>query len=252
MTSHNPLITIITIVYNGAVHIEQTIQSVVTQQYPDYEYIIIDGASTDDTIKTIKEYETQINHWISEPDKGIYNALNKGIVLSKGKYIGICHSGDRLEKGILKKIAKLLESKDQDIFHGSLNYVNTKGKSELRKPQATSFLKRYCSIHHTASFIKRTAFDKVGLFPVDFIIAGDYYWFLKAYLEDCTFEEMDVVVTKFKGGGVSDQNLWRAYFENFKAQQRLFKRPISKIASTFFLLYRMSYWVLNKFWHFIR
>jgi glycosyltransferase involved in cell wall biosynthesis len=94
---NNPLISIITIVYNGITTLEQTILSVINQTYKNSEYIIIDGGSTDSTVDIIKKYEKHFAYWLSEPDKGIYNAMNKGIKLSSGKYIALLNSDDWLE-----------------------------------------------------------------------------------------------------------------------------------------------------------
>src|SRR5688572_13647639 len=105
--SQRPLVSIITIVYNNRDHIEGTIKSVLFQTFTDYEYIIIDGASNDGTVDIIKQYEDKLGYWISEKDKGIYDAMNKGLRAAKGKYVWFMNSGDKIaEADTLEKIVK--------------------------------------------------------------------------------------------------------------------------------------------------
>jgi len=101
-----PLISIVTVVYNGAKHLEQTILSVLKQSYPNVEYLIIDGGSTDGTLEIIRQYEEAIDYWISETDKGIYDAMNKGISLASGDYIVFLNADDWYERGAIESVAQ--------------------------------------------------------------------------------------------------------------------------------------------------
>ena len=229
----NPLITIITVVLDGKEHLEQTIKSVVSQSYDNLEYIIIDGGSTDGSIEIIKKYKSKIHLWVSEPDKGIYDALNKGIKLANGDLIGICHSGDWLEPNALRIVAE--SSLGHNIIAGNLKYWK-QDQSDVRKSRPSKDIVYYCSILHTATFIKKELFDDIGLYPTDYRISGDYYWFLKAYLKGYEFHYVDENLTNFRAGGLSDRHLLDSYLENNRARRALFNNTFSIIGSYFILL----------------
>ena len=119
----SPLVSIITVVFNGERFIEKTINSVISQTYKNIEYIIIDGGSTDKTLDIIRQYEDRIDYWISEPDNGIYNAMNKGIKLSRGKLIGLINSDDwYMENAVETVVARYLANSDRAniIISGSI------------------------------------------------------------------------------------------------------------------------------------
>src|SRR6185369_15072253 len=121
-----PLVTVITVVFNGAKHLDDTIRSVITQTYDNVEYIIIDGGSTDGTLDIIKKYEGKIDYWVSEKDKGISDAFNKGISLSTGNIIGIINADDWYELDAIQMVAEryISQNKNNIIFHGELYYHN--------------------------------------------------------------------------------------------------------------------------------
>ena len=126
------LITIITVSYNAQETIRETIESVIYQTYKEIEYIIIDGASTDQTLGIISEYEDHISRLISEPDKGIYNAINKGIMHANGKYIGILNADDVLESSdVIGKIVAFLEINDSDLIFSNLNIVTNISATQM-------------------------------------------------------------------------------------------------------------------------
>lgn len=139
-----PLVSIVTVSYNSADTIEQTIQSVTKQTYPNIEYIIIDGGSRDGTVEIIKRYQDKISFWISEPDMGIYDAMNKGISYAKGDYIGIINSDDWYELDAIEKIVSKIKE-DPIIIYG--NMMCEKEIPELVKPaRDLSTLKKQMSI----------------------------------------------------------------------------------------------------------
>ena len=120
-----PLISIITAVYNGEKNLEETILSVTNQTYDNVEFIIIDGSSTDGTIDIIKKYEDKIDYWISEKDSGIFDAMNKGILASKGDYINFMNAGDFFTTiNLVKEVVNILNSEEIDFLHGGYNFGN--------------------------------------------------------------------------------------------------------------------------------
>lgn len=146
-----PLVTVVTVVFNGEKTLEQTIQSVVNQTYVNVEYIIIDGASTDGTLDIIKKYENKIDYWQSEPDKGIYDAMNKGIDFAKGEWINFMNSGDEFyEKSTIEKIAKNLLNFNIDVIYGNVITKWAWGK-ELSYPLKKDKIMPFC---HQSCFTK--------------------------------------------------------------------------------------------------
>ncbi|TVR02186.1 MAG: glycosyltransferase, partial [Desulfovibrionales bacterium] len=120
-----PLITVITVVLNGAKHLEETILSVLNQTYDNVEYIIIDGGSTDETLDIIRKYEHAIDYWVSEKDEGIYDAMNKGIKCATGEVVGIINADDYYHANSLESISKAFESSEKIIYFGRLLYIDT-------------------------------------------------------------------------------------------------------------------------------
>lgn len=171
----NPLITVITVVFNGEEHLENTIISVISQNYQNLEYIIIDGGSTDGTLDIIKRYEHRIDHWISEKDFGIYDAMNKGVSFSNGKYIHFLNSGDLFfSSSALEGAYKfLIEPYKIFIFDYDMN-----GKIYSFNPNFISLLKGtpcHQALIYESSFLINNPFS------IDFKISSDYYNFLEAF-----------------------------------------------------------------------
>jgi glycosyltransferase involved in cell wall biosynthesis len=174
-------LSIITINYNNADGLEKTIKSVINQTFTNYEYIIIDGGSTDKSIAIIKSYSEQIKHWGSEKDRGIYHAMNKGIITAKGEYCLFLNSGDYLvNKSIIKNVFDL--EKSQDILYGELEFTHRDTKKNIvkRPVKIDSYHMFHDNIWHPASFIKRELFNSIGLYNEQYKIAADYDFFLNA------------------------------------------------------------------------
>ncbi len=151
-----PLITIITIVFNGEKFLEDAIKSVINQTYDNIEYIIIDGNSKDGTLDIIKKYESKIDLWISEPDEGIYDAMNKGIGLANGEVIGLLNADDYYESDSLEKIQKKHITDSADIYYGNMIVVKQRTKEMIEK-RYPNFKKLYFGMYlnHPATFVKK-------------------------------------------------------------------------------------------------
>ena len=198
-------LSIITINLNNSEGLRKTIESVVSQTFTDFEYIIIDGGSTDGSVDTIKQYSDKIAYWISEPDKGIYNAMNKGIVQAKGKYCLFLNSGDWLaEKNILSSVFKL--NLFQDIIYGNL-IISKHGKDKqyLTYPQEKNislFFFYSRTFPHQSTFIRKTLFDK-RLFAEEYKIVSDVDFFINAIIYDkVSIKYINMVVSYMEDGGV--------------------------------------------------
>ena len=161
-------LSIITINLNNDTGLKKTIESVINQTLKNFEFIIIDGGSTDRSVELIKEYAGQINYYVSEPDKGIYNAMNKGIRQTHGEYCFFLNSGDYFVKeNVLEKVFNNIF--DEDVVFGNLLVcLNGKLVGKRRSKERLTFLDVYSGlIKHQASFIKRQLFDKFGLYNED-------------------------------------------------------------------------------------
>jgi len=178
-------ISIITVSYNSAATIEDTIKSVIGQNYTDWEYIIVDGGSTDGTLDIIKKYQSKITKVISEPDQGIYDAMNKGVGAVTGEVVGIINSDDfYCDNGILKKVAEVLSSSMVDAVYGDLLYVDRLNvKKVVRRWEAGEYNQRklYSGwiFPHPTFFVRRSWYDRYGWFDLSFKIAADYELMLR-------------------------------------------------------------------------
>lgn len=216
-------LTIITINYNNAGGLRKTIESVVNQTHANFEYIVIDGASTDESVNIIEEYAHKIDYWVSEPDKGIYNAMNKGICMANGDYIQILNSGDILasDNVVERMLAHLQITNDQlrvkgelevSILYGNMIKVDELGKV-IGKSYYTpySLLQFYTStLNHDCAYIKRVLFDAAnyGLYDESLKIVSDWKWYLQAIgLGFVKPIYVDIDVTIFEAAGISETNL---------------------------------------------
>lgn len=190
-------ISVVTVCYNAADTIDKTIQSVVNQTYDNLEYIIIDGGSTDGTIDIIKKYADCIAYWVSEPDKGIYDAMNKGIAAATGDYINFMNAGDRFngENVVNEIFERLITIDSADILYGNAIFSYPWGELLVRPRPFTEF-KSYDPIFHQSSFTKLSLL-KDAPFDISFKIAGDYNFFYKCYFSDKKFKYLDLAMAIF-------------------------------------------------------
>lgn len=183
---HSPLISIVTVVYNGSKTLEQTIQSVLNQSYKNIEYIIIDGGSSDGTIDIIKRYDKEISWWLSEPDKGLYDAMNKGIKLANGELIGMINSDDWYEPNAVELIVNsYLENPDKRIFHGDRFDILAEGTRKVKRfhPSSLKFIYYGMTYNHPSMFVHREVY-KNELYNINLQALSDYEFVLKQYLRE--------------------------------------------------------------------
>jgi len=198
-----PLVSIITVVFNGEKYLEQTIQSVINQTYNNVEYIIIDGGSVDGTLDIIKKYGEQIDYWVSEKDAGIYDAMNKGLQLVTGEYIGILNADDFYEPFAIEKSIELIKSNDADYSVANVQYVNTKNIISPIFPLEKNKIYQEMFYPHISAFIPRKAYKQVGLFKTQFKIAGDHDMALRIHLAGFRATYLDEIVGKLTEDGIS-------------------------------------------------
>lgn len=225
-----PLISIITVVFNGEKYLEQTIQSVINQSYNNVEYIIIDGGSTDETVDIIKKYQAKIDYWVSEKDNGIYDAMNKGVRLSTGEVVGIINADDYYEKDIFKVIIDIYKQSNIDILYGDTDYVGEKsntiipahqiGKKYKILPYSLKWIWAQMIFGHPSSFVSLKTYKKYGLYDPSFKIAADYDFFIRIIQENIHAYYITKVISHFREGGISTSSEKELYKENFKARKK--------------------------------
>jgi len=237
-------ITVITICKNSEETIERTINSVINQNDQDLEYIIIDGGSTDATLSIINKFKKKINYVISEADKGIYDAINKGISLSSGDLISILHSNDVFfDCQVLNNVSKYFNlNKNFSILLGSLIYKKNFDKKSVSRYYSARFFKPWMlrfgvSPPHTSSFIKRKIYQKFGAYDSSYLIAGDFEIFtrylLKNNLSYQTSKEYFVVM---QPGGLSGRGIGSFYISTIEILNALKKNKI--YSNIFFVIFR--------------
>jgi glycosyltransferase involved in cell wall biosynthesis len=197
-------ISIITISYNNVIGLEKTIQSVINQSFQDYEYVVIDGGSNDGSKEILEKYSDKISYWVSEPDKGIYNAMNKGIEAANAEYLIFLNSGDKFYSDhSLTDVAQHLSG--EDIIYGNLEVVSTEQTYIKHYPSKMSlFYFYYESLPHPSSFIRKDAFEKYGFYDENLKIVADWKWFLITICcYSATFRHIDKTVSTFYLDGIS-------------------------------------------------
>ena len=207
-----PKLSIITINYNNLEGLQKTFESVFAQTFQDFEYIVIDGGSTDGSKEYIAENANKINYWVSEPDKGVYHAMNKGIVKASGEYLLFINSGDELfENSTIEKIISDLHT--VDIIAGSLNFISDKNNYIGYAQEQVSFLYMYHNtIWHPSTFIKKEAFETTDFYDEKMRICSDWKWFILATFKNKkSYKKIDTTIAKFYLDGISssqeNQNL---------------------------------------------
>jgi len=209
-------ITIITVCYNAVELIEKTIQSVLKQTYSNVEYIIVDGGSQDGTVEIIKEYNDKISHWISEPDKGIYYAMNKATKFANGDWINFMNCGDTFcNESILSNVFNKKISDEITVIYG-MHFLEFSYGKFLYKPGPLEYIDKSLPFCHQASFV-RTSVMKEKLFDTNFFVVADHNLFYYLYKNDFRFLYVDLPIANFAlEGGVSSKNTIKSYIESSK------------------------------------
>ena len=230
-----PLFSIITVCFNSENSIERTIKSVLNQQFTDYEYIIVDGGSKDRTLDIIKHYEPLFDcrmKWISEPDKGIYDAFNKGIKLSNGQYCWIVNSDDFIETDALEYLSSIIqdEVKNPDtIISAKLNYIDETTHKVLYTEYKDAATAKRCyhldkmGITHPATIVSKTVYDKDCLYDDMYKLLGDLEWFHRVYSMNVSIIFKDRVITNMSNSGISGQYSWKRFKISYADRKRYFR-----------------------------
>ena len=223
-------LSVITINRNNAIGLEKTLRSVACQTYKEFEYLVIDGASTDSSVEVIKAHESEFAHlnWVSEPDKGIYNAMNKGLRMAKGDYVQILNSGDELASAdVVDRMLKALDEKGcPDILYGNMIKAFADG-SRVRDrgfageaPTMFGFIRG--TLNHDPVYIRKSLFDKFGYYREDLPITADWRWYVEAIpFGGVVPEYVDLDVTVFDMNGISETQIERREKERDEELRRI-------------------------------
>lgn len=205
---NKPKISIITISYNSGRTIERTICSILSQNYNNLEYIIIDGGSTDNTLDIIKKYDKKISKWVSEPDEGISDAFNKGIKLATGNLIGIINSDDGLEANALKKLSLEYEE-DIDVYRGNIIFWNEETNSKIREVPSMKFNYSTLGLRccHQGTFVNKRAYDKFGVFNTNYKYNMDFDLLLRFQNKGASFKYINYDMAYFTMNGITFNNI---------------------------------------------
>ena len=219
-------ISIITVSYNSASTIRDTIESVFAQNYSDIEYIIVDGASTDSTISIVEEYELKFNsrlHWISEKDNGVYDAMNKGIQMSSGEVIGILNSDDIYSSTFIvtEVMTPFIDSNVGAIF-GDLRYFKSENNFKFYRKYSSRFFKPWMfrwgfMPPHPTFFVRKEYYDKWGSYDKSFDISGDYELMIRFLLvKKLSYKYLNIDMVAMRLGGASTKSIKSIIFDNSK------------------------------------
>ncbi len=251
MTQHGedqPTVSIVTVVYNNRDTIADAIESVLEQTYEPIEYIVIDGASDDGTVEVIEEYTDEIDHFVSEPDDGIYSAMNKGVRAATGDIVGILNADDFYAgPEIIERIVDAFQTEDADCVYGDLVYVDPEETTEVVRywrsgPYDRERFRKGWMPPHPTLFVRRELYERYGGFDQELDISGDYELivrFLYRHRAEATY--IPDVLVRMRAGGNSNESLaqrlrghmqdYRAWLDNGELPNplTLLRKPLSKV-----------------------
>lgn len=247
MTDKRPLVSIITVAFNAEATIGDTIQSVLSQDYPHIEFVIVDGASTDATIDIVKKHQDKIAKFVSEPDKGIYDGMNKGVALSSGNIVGILNSDDFYASDtVISEMVACFEE-EIDAVYADLDYVDPVDASKIIRrwksgPYKAGAFKKGWMPPHPTFFVKKSVYERFGDFTLKLKSAADYEFMLRVIEKHgIQLNYLPKTIVKMRTGGVSNasyKNRFRSNREDKMAWEinglkpgplTFVRKPLSKV-----------------------
>lgn len=225
---NKPLVTVITVSFNSAATIKRTIEAVLNQTYENIEYLIIDGASRDDTVDIAKSYEGRFQSKgytykiFSEPDDGLYDAMNKGIAMAAGEIIGIVNSDDWYEKDAVEVAVRYYLKRSYDILMCSMNRWKGDSKSSVKTPKIRGY-KTSADFCHPGMFVTKKTYEEIGCYDTSFFYADFDFW-LRQFKEHRAFVISKKVVTNFALGGVSNQKAIKKMLMRIKDRYHIYRK----------------------------
>ena len=201
-----PLVSIVTVVYNGAATLERTMQSVLGQGYGNIEYIVVDGGSTDGTLDLLRKYDDRLDLWVSERDKGIYDAMNKGVALCTGEWVALINADDWYEPDAVARAMQAVKDRpDINIAHGDIWIHYPNGHRKIKQAKRNGFLLKYWEmvLNHPSFFVRRSYYQGRP-FDASLRVSGDHKWTLAAWMDSTAqFLYLPEPLANFTAGGAS-------------------------------------------------
>jgi glycosyltransferase involved in cell wall biosynthesis len=213
-------VSVVTVVRNAERFIEQTIRSVLDQTYESIEYVIVDGGSTDGTLDIIRKYDDRIAYWISEPDRGIYDAMNKGIDRATGEWVIFMNAGDRFYSPDTVRQVMNAPIDDADLLYGHCQMVYGPGRALIWKTKAPAEIWKGMICRHQSVFASLSVCRKLH-FDLNYKIGADFAFLFQSARNGFRLKPIDVIVSSVTAGGVSDENLIQGIKENWRAVARV-------------------------------
>ncbi len=218
-----PLVSVITVVFNRARHIEETIRAVLAQSYPNVEYIVVDGGSTDGTREIIERYDDRIDYWVSERDRGLYYAMNKAVALVEDTeaYVLFSHSDDRLFSE--DSLARAMElGRGADFVYGRTLVSDRDAERIIGRELSRRDLAME-TVPHPSTLVRRRVFDTIGFFDTQYRIAADYDFAVRCFTADITRRFVDTIVARMRMWGMSDDQFLVSCRERKNVVRRYFR-----------------------------
>lgn len=242
-------VSIITVCYNSGSTICDTIESVLSQTYSNIEYIVIDGGSTDSTKKIVDKYKGFVTHFISEPDKGIYDAMNKGIALATGEIVGILNSDDFFSSNdSISKIIREFQNGEVDAVFADLKYVKQDEPNRFSRLYSSKNFSKWkmrfgFMVPHPTFYTKRALFEKLGNYKLSYRVAADFELMARFFSKGIEFRRSPHVIVSMREGGISSSGIaWRIH-QNFEIVRACKENGI--YTNIFFVGLKLPFKLLN-------
>ena len=244
-------ISIITVCFNSDKTIRDTIESVLSQDYPEVEYIIIDGQSRDNTMNVVSEYRNKITKIISEPDHGIYDAMNKGVQLASGDVVGILNSDDLFESSsVISDVVDCFKSApNADLVFGDVVFVEPGNTQEIIRFYSSEKFRSWklrfgWMPPHPATFIKKAAYEQTGVYSLEYKISADYELFIRMLLvHKMVYVRMDKILVRMRMGGISTAGIKSSLLLNSEIVRACKRNGV--YTNLFFVLLKIPFKILE-------
>ncbi len=248
--AHLPKISVITVVFNGKNTLEKTIRSVTDQTYSNVEYIVVDGGSDDGTVEIIRKFDDVISKWVSEPDNGIYDAMNKGISLATGEYLWFINSGDEIyDPGTLERIFNIHNLPFYDVYYGDTVMIDTEGNEiggRRLKPPANLIwkdLRNGMLVSHQSIIVSKKI---TPLYNTKYKLSADFEWVLLSLKRADRVINTHQILSRFLEGGITYQNIPAGLKERFRIMIKYFGFMPTLLNHVVIGSRFLYFWVKNK------